>query len=186
MKALVLPFSRIGVKPNHLTLLGLIAAAITILLYVLHTSNPITLVLAGLMILLSGFIDAIDGVLARNSDQVTRFGGFLDSVTDRYSDLFIISGLIIGGLVKPLIGLIALIGSVMVSYTRARAEVEGVKMSGVGFAERAERLIFLAICSIISFFWIKVMEWGVLIMAIATNLTVIQRILYFKKELEKN
>jgi archaetidylinositol phosphate synthase len=185
-KTLVLPLSRIGVKPNHLTLFGLIAAAITILLYILHTSNPITLVLAGIMILLSGFIDAIDGVLARNTGQVTRFGGFLDSVIDRYSDLFIISGAIIGGIVEPLTGLIALIGSVMVSYTRARAEAEGVKMSGVGFAERAERLIFLAVCSIISFFWIKIMSWGILILAVVTNLTVLQRILYFKKEVEKN
>jgi archaetidylinositol phosphate synthase len=144
------------------------------------------LALAGLMILFSGFIDAIDGVLARYTGQVTRFGGFLDSVLDRYSDLFILSGIIIGRLVEPYVGLIAMIGSVMVSYTRARAEAEGVRMEGVGFAERAERLIFLAICSIISLFWIKILEWGVIIMAIATNLTVLQRILYFKKEVEKN
>jgi archaetidylinositol phosphate synthase len=74
----------------------------------------------------------------------------------------------------------------MVSYSRSRAEAEGVKMAGVGLAERAERMIFLAICAILSYWWYTVMNWSVLILGILSHLTVVQRALYFKKEVEKN
>lgn len=144
------------------------------------------LIFGGILILVSGFIDALDGVLARSSRKVTRFGGFFDSVADRYSDSVVISGLIMGGLCDTLIGLFALIGSLMVSYSRSRAEAEGVKMAGIGLAERAERMIFLALCAILSYWWFTVMNWSVLILGILSHLTVIQRGLYFKKEVEKN
>ena len=183
-KGLIIPLSRIGVKPNHLTVLGLVAAVITAWFYVNHTSNQFMVVFAGLMILVSGFLDAIDGILARSTDNVTRFGGFFDSVFDRYSDLIILSGIIIGNLIDPITGLASLIGSVMVSYTRSRAEAEGIKMSGVGFAERAERMILLAVSSMISFFWIEALRWGIIVLTVAAHITVIQRIIYFKKEVE--
>ena len=183
-KSLIIPLSRIGVKPNHLTVLGLVAAVITAWFYVNHTNNQFMVVFAGLMILVSGFLDAIDGILARSTDNVTRFGGFFDSVFDRYSDLIILSGIIIGNLIDPITGLASLIGSVMVSYTRSRAEAEGIKMSGVGFAERAERMILLAVSSMISFFWIEALRWGIIVLTVAAHITVIQRIIYFKKEVE--
>jgi len=183
-KGLIIPLSRIGVKPNHLTVLGLVVAVITAWFYVNHTSNQFMVVFAGLMILVSGFLDAIDGILARSTDNVTRFGGFFDSVFDRYSDLIILSGIIIGNLIDPITGLASLIGSVMVSYTRSRAEAEGIKMSGVGFAERAERMILLAVSSMISFFWIEALRWGIIVLTVAAHITVIQRIIYFKKEVE--
>jgi archaetidylinositol phosphate synthase len=183
-KGLIIPLSRIGVKPNHLTALGLVAAVITAWFYVNHTSNQFMVVFAGLMILVSGFLDAIDGILARSTDNVTRFGGFFDSVFDRYSDLIILSGIIIGKLIDPITGLASLIGSVMVSYTRSRAEAEGIKMSGVGFAERAERMILLAVSSMISFFWVEALRWGIIVLTVAAHITVIQRIIYFKKEVE--
>ena len=183
-KGLIIPLSRIGVKPNHLTVLGLVAAVITAWFYVNHTNNQFMVVFAGLMILVSGFLDAIDGILARSTDNVTRFGGFFDSVFDRYSDLIILSGIIIGKLIDPITGLASLIGSVMVSYTRSRAEAEGIKMSGVGFAERAERMILLAVSSMISFFWIEALRWGIIVLTVAAHITVIQRIIYFKKEVE--
>ena len=183
-KGLIIPLSRIGVKPNHLTVLGLVAAVITAWFYVNHTNNQFMVVFAGLMILVSGFLDAIDGILARSTDNVTRFGGFFDSVFDRYSDLIILSGIIIGKLIDPITGLASLIGSVMVSYTRSKAEAEGIKMSGVGFAERAERMILLAVSSMISFFWIEALRWGIIVLTVAAHITVIQRIIYFKKEVE--
>jgi phosphatidylglycerophosphate synthase len=185
-KTLVIPLGKIGIKPNHLTVLGLITALVTAWFYSNHVNNSLMLVFAGIMILVSGLLDALDGILARSTDQVTSFGGFFDSVIDRYSDLVIISGIIIGKLIHPVIGLAALIGSVMVSYTRSRAEAEGVSMSGVGFAERAERMIFLSFSSIVSFFWIDALKWGIILLTLLSNFTVIQRILYFKKEVEKN
>jgi archaetidylinositol phosphate synthase len=184
-KALVKPLSKIGLTPNHITILGVLVALITAWFYIKYVKNPIMLIYAGLTILLSGLLDAIDGVLARTTNKVSRFGGFFDSVSDRYSDLITISGIIISGLSDPLTGLAALIGTVMVSYTRARAEAEGVNMTGVGFAERAERMIFLAACSIASYFWLDALKWGLLLLAIITHITIIQRAIYFKKEAEK-
>jgi phosphatidylglycerophosphate synthase len=185
IKDLTLFLSRANIKPNQITFFGFVIALITAWIYINYISKPIGLVYAGIMILVSGLLDALDGALARTTNQITRFGGFFDSISDRYSDLIILSGIIISGLSDPIPGLLALIGSVMVSYTRARAEAEGIRMSGVGLAERAERMIFLAICSIGSYFWRDALKWGINILAIVTQATVLQRILYFKKEVEK-
>jgi archaetidylinositol phosphate synthase len=185
IKALVKPISKVGLTPNHITIFGVITALFAAWLIVKHVKNPVMLVYAGLMILLSGLLDTIDGLLARTTNKVSRFGGFFDSVSDRYSDFIIISGIIMGGLSGLLTGLAAIIGTLMVSYTRARAEAEGVNMAGVGFAERAERMIFLAACSIASYFWLDALKWGILILAIVTHITIIQRAIYFKKEAEK-
>jgi len=68
-----------------------------------------------------------------------------------------------------------------VSYARARAEAAGVKMESVGLAERAERIVILALISFLSYFWLDALDWGVLVLAILTNLTVVQRTIYFRK-----
>jgi len=72
-------------------------------------------------------------------------------------------------------------GSLLVSYARARSEAAGVKMETVGIAERAERLVILAIASFLSIAWLDALSWGVSILAILTNLTVLQRVIYFRK-----
>jgi archaetidylinositol phosphate synthase len=185
-KKLVLPLGNVGVSPNHLTVIGFLLSLAAGYSLMTWQRGQERLIIGGILIVVSGFIDALDGVLARSSGKVTRFGGFFDSVADRYSDSVVLSGLILGGLSDTLIGLFALIGSIMVSYSRSRAEAEGVKMAGVGLAERAERMIFLAFCVILSFWWYTVMNWSVLILGILSHLTVIQRALYFKKEVEKN
>ena len=82
-------------------------------------------------------------------------------------------------------GLAALSGSVLVSYTRARAEAAGIKMESVGFAERAERMLILAVVSIIGFFWLPALGYGIALLAVLSNFTVIQRALHVYKELKK-
>ena len=82
-------------------------------------------------------------------------------------------------------GLAALSGSVLVSYTRARAEAAGIKMESVGFAERAERMLILAVVSIIAFFWLPALGYGIALLAVLANFTVIQRALHVYKELKK-
>ena len=185
-KKLVSPLGNVGVSPNHLTVIGFLLSVAAGYSLMTWQESQERLIIGGILILVSGFIDALDGVLARSSGKVTRFGGFFDSVADRYSDSVVLSGLILGGLCDTLIGLFALIGSLMVSYSRSRAEAEGVKMAGVGLAERAERMIFLALCAILSYWWYPVMNWSVLILGILSHLTVVQRGLYFKKKVEKN
>ena len=87
--------------------------------------------------LISGLFDALDGAIARIYGEATKFGGFFDSVLDRYADAVVLSGIIVGGLTNLIWGLAALFGSLLVSYARARAEAAGVKMESVGLAERA-------------------------------------------------
>lgn len=131
--------------------------------------------------LLSGLLDAVDGIIARTTGKVTKFGGFFDSVSDRYADAFQLAGVTLSGLCNPVVGFAALIGSMMVSYTRSRAEAAGVPMAGIGLAERAERMIILAAVTFVSMWWLDALNYGVALLAILSHLTVIQRADYFRK-----
>lgn len=92
---------------------------------------------------LAGTFDLLDGEVARRTGKETPAGAYLDSNLDRLSDALLILGLIYGGLIDYLMGYIILFLVIMISYTRSRAENEGVNMKGVGFMERAERILFL-------------------------------------------
>ena len=151
------------------------------------------MLLATFLLLASGFCDTLDGIVARTFQQTTVFGGFFDSVLDRYADVAVFAAIIVAGLSNPVWGvfwgsvwgLAALGGSVMVSYTRARAEAAGIKMESVGLAERAERMLILDAVSIIAFFWLPALGYGIALLAVLANLTVIQRALYVYKTLKK-
>jgi archaetidylinositol phosphate synthase len=171
----------LGLSPNQVSILGIALAVLSAITYWQWKLNSLLLILAPLLMLASGLLDALDGALARLYGEATNFGGFFDSLLDRYADAIIICGIILGGLTDVTWGLAALIGSLLVSYARARAEAAGVKMESVGLAERAERLVLLALASFLSFVWLEALSWGVLVLAILTNLTVIQRAIYFRK-----
>ena len=138
------------------------------------------------LVLLSGFLDAIDGALARTTGKASVFGGFLDSVSDRYSDAVVLSAIVLAGLTAPAWGLAAVAGSLMVSYTRARAEASGVKMAAVGLAERAERMLLLSAVTFAAYFWLELLGWGVAILAVLSHLTVLQRAAHFYRETKKS
>jgi archaetidylinositol phosphate synthase len=178
---------RIGLTPNVITGIGIILAFLSALAYAKWQSQPLILLLATVLLLLSGFCDALDGIVARLYGQATVFGGFLDSVLDRYADAAVYVGIIVGGLCDPLWGTIALVGSLLVSYSRARAEAAGTRMESVGLAERAERMIILLVASLIAIFWQPtiVMNAGVFILAILSNFTVLQRSLYVYRKSKK-
>ena len=144
-------------------------------------TNQLFLVMAPTVFLLSGLCDALDGIVARLHGEATTFGGFLDSVLDRYADAFILVALTVSGLCEAVFGLAALVGSLLVSYTRARAEAAGAKMETVGLAERAERMIILAAASYVSLFQLEILNGGVAVLAVLTNLTVLQRVICFYK-----
>jgi archaetidylinositol phosphate synthase len=171
----------VGLNPNHVSLLGIAFAVLAALTYWQWKLHSFLLILAPLLMLASGLLDALDGAMARLYGEATKFGGFLDSLLDRYADAVILCGIILGGLTEVSWGLAALMGSLLVSYTRARAEAAGVKMETVGLAERAERLILLALVSFLAFIWVEALCWGILVLAILTNLTVVQRAIYFHK-----
>lgn len=172
---------RLGFTPNHISIFGLILALLSALTYWQWKVSPFFLILAPVLMLVSGFLDALDGIIARIYGESSTFGGFFDSILDRYSDAVILSGILLGGLTEITWGLVAIFGSLMVSYARARAEAGGVKMESVGLAERAERIMILALSSFLSFIWLEALNLGVLLLAILTNLTVLQRVIYFYK-----
>ncbi len=171
----------LGLTPNQISAIGVVFAVFSALAYWNWQYHPLYRILAPIFLLFSGFCDALDGALARMRGQITTFGGFIDSVLDRYAEAIIFCGITAGGLCHPIWGLVALAGSLLVSYARARAEAAGVKMETVGVAERAERLMILAIASFLSLVWLEALSWAVILLSILTHLTVLQRIVYFRK-----
>ena len=180
----------IGLTPNLVSLLGILATLVSAYCYWNSQYNDSFLTVAALLLLGSGFFDALDGVLARAYHKTTVFGGFLDSLLDRYSDAIILVSIIFGRLIADSqlwspVGFAAVIGSLLVSYSRARAEAAGIKMETVGLAERAERMIIIAAASFLNLLWADALRWSVLLLAVLTNLTVMQRALYFWKASRK-
>jgi archaetidylinositol phosphate synthase len=186
---------KIGLTPNMISVLGFTLAIFSAAAYALVQSQPLqnqsTLLLSAVILLLaSGFCDTLDGVLARTHQQASVFGGFFDSLLDRYADAAVYAGVIIGGLCDPVWGLVALAGSLLVSYSRARAEAAGIKMESVGIAERAERMIILAAASIVAIFWpsvlnIGTLNIGIILLAVLSNFTVLQRAIHVYRVLKK-
>lgn len=185
---------KIGLTPNKISTIGFILALASAVSFVLTTPQvPWLLLLAVVFLLASGFCDTLDGIVARIFGQTTVFGGFYDSILDRYADAAVYIAIIVAGLLDPVWGyfwgsfwgLSALAGSIMVSYTRARAEAVGIKMESIGIAERAERMLILAVFSIIAFFWLPALGYGIALLAVLSNFTVIQRVVYVYKTLKK-
>jgi archaetidylinositol phosphate synthase len=178
-----------GLTPNHVSVLGLVFAVLAAITYWLGRSHSSFLLIAAFFLIVSGFFDALDGPLARLFGQVTIFGGFLDSLLDRYADALVLVGIIFGWLINDSFwlfwGCLALIGSLLVSYSRARAEAAGVKMETIGLAERAERIIILVVASFLALAWEQALQWSVALLAFLTHLTIVQRIAYFRKALKK-
>jgi len=174
--------NKIGLTPNMISATGIVLAFLAALAYTRGHEN---LILAVVLLLLSGYCDVLDGAIARLCEKATPFGGFLDSLLDRYADSAVYAGIMLGGLCTIQWGLIALIGSLLVSYARARAEAADIKMETIGIAERAERIIILAAASIIEIFLVNAIEAAIMILAILTNLTVLQRSIHAYKALKK-
>ncbi len=186
--------ARSKIPPNALTLLGPIVATFAAWMYIQQQ-----LALALLLLLLSGFVDALDGAVARATGKTTAFGGVFDSVCDRYSDAIVLIGVILGGWSSTFWGILTIVGSLLVSYTRARAEAAGVQQLGVGIAERPERLIILMVATLLQYltvigllfpppsyfgiiYWL---EYGVILIAILAHITVVQRTIAAYRALSK-
>ncbi|MBS7616546.1 CDP-alcohol phosphatidyltransferase family protein [Candidatus Bathyarchaeota archaeon] len=186
IKAQAKAANRIGLTPNAISAAGILLAFLSAIAYAGGRQN---LSLAVVLLLLSGYCDMLDGAIARLCQKTTFFGGFLDSLLDRYADSAIYTGIILGALCTAPWGLAALIGSLLVSYARARAEAADIKMESIGIAERAERIIILAAASIAEIFLANALEAGIILLAVLTNVTVAQRSIYaykMLKEKEKN
>jgi len=179
LDAIVRGFAASGVNPNFLTFIGF---GINLLAAYLFAYGYFRW--AGLTIILAGVFDMTDGRVARLEGRVTPFGGFYDSVMDRYSDLCLLIGLLIyyGRINRFLyvsLVAVAMIGSVMVSYSRARAE-NVIPSCKVGFLERPERVVLIIIGAL--FDRLAPVIW---LIAVLSNVTVIHRIIYTRQEARK-
>ncbi|HEX8683457.1 MAG TPA: CDP-alcohol phosphatidyltransferase family protein [Ardenticatenaceae bacterium] len=170
---------RLGLTPNGLTLIG------TVFMFgiglVLAQGNFVT---GAVLVALAAAFDALDGSLARQTNRVTRFGAFLDSTTDRWAEAAIYGGLLWwytgqGSQLEVMLVYAAIIGSLLVSYTRARAEGIGVECK-VGLFTRFERIVVL-IVGLVS----GQMLIALAVLAVLSNVTAIQRILHVHRQLER-
>ena len=174
-------FNRLGIFPNTMTLLGLAGNVVGAVLIALGY-----LTVGGIVVLAMGLVDTLDGTMARLRGMPSEFGAFVDSVTDRYSELFIFGGLLYyflnkGDWLSVLAIYIAASGSVMVSYVRARAASVGMDTK-IGFLGRFERYLVLSPTLIL-----RIPMVGVWIIAIFANITAIQRILDVRRQaIEQN
>jgi len=164
------------INPNVLTFFGLVINIVAASF--LATGRFRT---AGLVIIFAGLFDMVDGRVARATNQVTRFGGFFDSVLDRYSDLALLVGLLVyyGTINRPayvVLTAVVMTASVMISYTRTRAE-NIVPTCKVGFMERPERVVLLIIGAL--FLRMAPVLW---VIAVLGNLTVIHRMIFTYQE----
>jgi archaetidylinositol phosphate synthase len=138
-------------------------------------------VIGSILLLISGFFDVIDGSVARATKQTSKKGAFLDSSFDKISEAIIFIGIAVGNLANPILCMIALSLSIIVSYVRARAESLGVELKGIGIGERAERLLIIAIIGMVPV--IGAMQWAVIVVSVVAGLTLIQRIAVASKKL---
>ncbi len=167
------------ISPNILTLMGLVVNAWAAFLfgYATGENQRRMFFYAGLVVIGSGFFDLVDGRVARLSNQVTRFGGFFDSVVDRYSDASLFLGLVVfygrgNRFFYVVLAAIAMISAIMVSYARARAE-SLIGTCRVGFMERPERLVLIIIGAL--FNEMAPVLW---VIAVLSTITVVHRIVY--------
>lgn len=165
---------RVNVNPNIITVTGFLITTLA------AATLPQNLLIGGVLILCGGFFDMLDGVIARVNMRATNFGAFLDSVLDRYSDAFVLLGFSWYFLKNNMITGIflcfgTLIGALIISYAKARAEGLGEDCQ-TGLMERPERVLLMAFAALTG--WVSLIMW---IMLVLTHITVIQRIYHVWK-----
>jgi CDP-diacylglycerol--glycerol-3-phosphate 3-phosphatidyltransferase len=170
---------KLHVTPNQVTIFGtLLNAGAAVLIVFDH------LIYAGMVFLLAGCCDMLDGALARRSQQSTKWGAFLDSTLDRVSEGVVLAAIAYllasqGHALDASLATLALLGSLLVSYTRARAESLGLECK-VGIMSRPERIILIALG-----LFFNVLSYAIYILLALTAFTVIQRVVYTYRQLRR-
>ena len=180
LKPLLALLSKLNVKPIHLTLLSFAMATCYLILSLFLKDY----LLMALFLTLSSLMDGLDGALARYLGESSDLGSLIDSVTDRFSDAFLILGLYFSSLINSLETLAALFAFLMISYLRAKGESLGVKMEGVGLAERGERILMLLLVLLTATTAILVSKAIFYTLLGLSYLTIVQRIRKGVKELK--
>lgn len=187
---------KMGITPNMVTTIGFVGNVVAAFLFI-HASQltPLSMGFSwigwgGAILLFSGLFDMMDGRLARLGNMSTTFGAFWDSTLDRYSELFSLFGITlylmtVSGIWAGVITFLALVGSIMVSYVRARAEGLGIECK-VGLMQRPERVVVTALAAIITgmtsnLWWLI---GGMTLIAVLANITAFWRVVHCYKQLK--
>ena len=171
-------FAATGLSPNFWTVVGLIIALASAVVY--GMGMEFGLIIGGILLLVSGFFDMVDGQVARVTGKTSKKGEYLDSMFDKISEVAIFLGILVGGYAEPYLVLLAITLSLLVSYARAKSDLINIKLQGIGIGERAERLLVIAIIGIIGF-----MDYAVIIVVIIAGITLIQRMIYTAKNIKE-
>ena len=170
---------KLNINPNIVTVISPFVAVLAAYGFANHL-----LLVGTIAILLSGFLDVVDGAVARYHERSSKFGAFLDSTMDRFADAIIYIGIIFGGYCNWFWGVLAIHSAITVSYVRARAESQGVECN-VGIAERAVRMIILMIGALIGYFTGDIyFTYVIYILVILSYFTVAQRIYHIWRQLK--
>jgi len=176
---------RCRLTPNFFTIAALLASAAAGVLFYLRMEFWAVLAVA-----LNAFCDAMDGAVARATNNQTKRGDFLDHAVDRYADIFIITGIFAGGLVPWQIGVFALTGVLMSSYLGTQAQAVGVGRYYGGILGRADRLVMVLVVGIIdmlvplSFFGLSLLGWMLVLFGFFGHITAFQRFAYVWAKVE--
>jgi len=169
-------FSSTGLSPNFWTCVGLVLALTAAVAYGLGFEHA--LLVGGILILISGFFDIVDGQVARVTGKASSRGAYLDSVSDKIAESAIFVGIVVGGYAEPWLVVLAATLSLLVGYARAKSDSLNIKMQGIGIGERAERLLVIAIVGIIGY-----MEAALVIVSIIAGITLVQRMIVTMRQL---
>lgn len=161
-------FASTGLSPSFWTFVGLGFAVLSAVVYGLGAEFG--LIIGGILLLVSGFFDMVDGQVARVTGKISKRGEYLDSMFDKIAEVAVFMGILIGGYAEPYLVLLAVSLSLLVSYARAKSDIINIRLQGVGIGERAERLLVVAIVGIVGF-----MEYAVVIVVIIAGITLVQR-----------
>ena len=171
-------FASTGLSPNFWTAVGLVFALASALIYGLGIEFG--LIIGGILLLVSGFFDMVDGQVARVTGKTSQKGSYLDSMFDKIAEVAIFLGLLVGGYAEPYLVMLAITLSLLVSYARAKSDALNIKLQGVGIGERAERLLVIAIIGIIGY-----MEPAVIIVVVIAGITLVQRMIVTAKNIKE-
>ncbi|MFC2040364.1 CDP-alcohol phosphatidyltransferase family protein [Chloroflexota bacterium] len=178
----VIVLAKTRITPNTLTWLGFLLALVAA--WLVSTGQ---MVAGGIMVLVAGLFDMLDGALARKTEQTTAFGAVLDSTLDRLSEAALLAGIVIfyagtAGNLLAILATVALVFSFMVSYLRARAEALGLKGNS-GFFTRPERVVVLALSLLLVSVFSYAIHLALAIIILLSLITAIQRMLSIRRQL---
>ncbi len=171
-------FAATGLSANFWTCVGLGFALVSAIVY--GMGIEFGLIIGGILLLVSGFFDMVDGQVARVTGKTSKKGEYLDSMFDKIAEVAIFLGILIGGYAEPYLVLLAITLSLLVSYARAKSDIINIKLQGIGIGERAERLLVIAIIGMIGF-----MDYAVIVVVIIAGITLIQRMIFTAKNIEE-